>query len=170
MALLQALPQVTGPTTPEFHRTDFEDPQRFLEDLQVYFTTLNVPVNSYVRLAGAALRSEAQRWWETYRTLNFGFERFRDLFLQRFNNPSVVGRLLTLLYSQKQGDREPGSVFLQKKIQLHQRLRRQEPEEAMVSAFLELLRPTLRQGIRAASPHGPSTPKRMRLTSPGCHS
>lgn len=43
------------------------------------------------------------------------------------------------------------SIFLQKKMLPNRQLRRNKSEETLVSSFMELLRPTTRQGIRAAS-------------------
>lgn len=79
MGLLQGLPQVAYPILPEFHGMDFENPVRFLEEMEEYFAAIRAPVNIQTFLAGRSLKGEALRWWETYKNLAVTWDRFREL-------------------------------------------------------------------------------------------
>ena len=61
-------------------------------------------------------------------------------------------KLRTQLYSKKQGEKEQTAVFLQRQYLLAQQLQPDDPEEETVAVLLELLRPSIRRSIRAASP------------------
>lgn len=61
-------------------------------------------------------------------------------------------RLNAQLYSKKQGEKEPVTVFLQQKYLLALRLLPDAEEDTLVPILLESLRPSIRRVIRAASP------------------
>lgn len=140
------------PPAPEFSGRDHEDPQRFLQEIGTYCRVTNRHPDHWTKIAGKSLKGDAEKWWETYKSLQLNWERFQELILIRFDGPTTKSKLYAQLYSQRQGDKEPAGVFLQKKIQLFDRLHPGAPRQLIVPALLELLRPAIRQAIRASQP------------------
>ena len=137
---------------PEYHGRDYEDPVIFVTQMEQYFQIQGVPAEQRINLTSQALKDGAENWWDIYRGLPYEWARFRELFLQKFNSATIIGRLTSQLYSQKQGDKEPVCLFLQKKYLLFQRLQPHAPVETRVATLLELLRPSIQRGIRASHP------------------
>ncbi|XP_043472027.1 activity-regulated cytoskeleton-associated protein-like [Leptopilina heterotoma] len=150
--LLQII--TTNPTVvkPEFHGKEHEDPRDFLRRMEEYFVNMVTEDQQKVDLAAEGLHGAAEKWWDTYKGIPFEWARFSELFLHKYDGPVVTGRLLSQLYSQRQAEKEPVGVFLQKKILFFQRLQPDTPEAVKVATLLELLRPQVRQGIRASQP------------------
>ena len=85
-------------------------------------------------------------------TKQYDWQKFQALLLQRFDGATIRSKLYSQLYAVKQGEKENTGVFLQKKIQLFQRLHQGASGDEIVPTLLELLRPTIRQAIRASQP------------------
>ena len=140
------------PALPTFSGKDYEDPNIFLQELERYFTQSATERTQWTHLAGKALGEPASKWFEVYKSLPFSWEEFKKLLLKRYASTSTLMKLRTQLYSRKQGEKEQTAVFLQQQYLLAQRLQPDDPEEETVAVLLELLRPSIRRCIRAASP------------------
>ena len=82
--------------------------------MEQIFQLQGTPVDQRVNLVAQALKGNAGKWWEVYHGLPFTWNRFRELFLLKYNGATVIGRLTSQLFSQKQGEKEPVCLFLQK--------------------------------------------------------
>ena len=152
-ALLGQIPIAPRPL-PEFQGRDYEDPTTFLEQMEQYFQLQGTPDDQRVNLVAQALKGNAGKWWEVYYGLPFTWNRFPELFLQKYNGARVIGRLTSQLFSQKQGEKEPIGLFLQKKNLLCQRLQPLATEVNRVATLLQLLHPSIRRVIRSSQPAG----------------
>lgn len=148
--LLQNIPTVNH--TPEFWGKDHESPTFFLRNMERYFQSMRIPDVHRTATAAGALKGSAAHWWGDYRGLDFTWEQFEILLTRQYDSPTVRGKLQAQLYSERQNDKESVGVFLHRKSLLFRRLHPQENEISMVVALLELIRPTIRQAIRASGP------------------
>lgn len=137
---------------PHFSGNDHEDPEVFLRECETFFAQSNIEQSQWTRLAGKALREPASKWWETFKSLSLTWDKFREMLRQKYASNTNMMRLNAQLYSKKQVEKEPVTVFLQQKYLLALRLLPNAEEEVIVPILLESLRPAIRRVIRAASP------------------
>ena len=136
------------PTLPEFHGRIHEDPARYLQRCEEYITAFQLPPSQRTKVIEKGLRGDAEKWWQTYKALDFEWPRYRELLTDRFNSRTVKSELTTSLYSKKQGEKESVGAFLQEKYLLFQRVQPNEPEEQKVQLLLNLIKPSLRKALR----------------------
>ena len=136
------------PTLPEFHGRVHEDPLRYLQRCEEYITAFQLPASQRTKVIEKGLRGEAEKWWQSYKALDFEWPRYRELLNDRFNSRTVKSELTTSLYSKKQGERESVGAFLQEKYLLFQRVQPNELEEQKVQLLLNLIKPSLRKALR----------------------
>ena len=137
---------------PEFFGMEHEDPRVYLQRCDTFLTASFIQRDLRLTNIEKGLKGEALKWWEGYRGLNFEYEQFQELLLAKYDNHVVRNNLLAQLYSTRQTEKEITAVFIQKKLQLYQRLRPEEAEEIKIQMILGLMRPSLRRAIRPNAP------------------
>lgn len=142
-----------APVSPEFRGRDHEDPTRFLAKCEDYFIAARVGDSQRTAVIKKSLLDEAGTWAALYEVADLEWPRFRELFLQKFDNPSVIGFLRAKLYGRKQSEKEQVGPFLQQKYLLYRRVQPDESEEAKVQNLIGLLRPSIRKYLRTAMIH-----------------
>lgn len=140
------------PVLSPYSGLDYENPERFLRDCERHFTTLHTPEDQRVRVASAALKGDAAKWWNCYENLDVTWQKFQELLRARFDSPSEKTRLYAQLFSQKQTEKEDVALFLQQKYQLSLRLKPDEDELSRVMTLMELLTPEIRKLVRGTKP------------------
>lgn len=137
---------------PNFSGNNHEDPEIFFRNCETFFAQSSIEPSQWTRLAGKALHEPASKWWELFKSLSLTWNKFREVLRQKYASNTTIMRLNALLYSKKQAEKEPVTVFLQQKYLLALRLLPDAEEDVVVPIVLESLRPSIRRVIRAASP------------------
>lgn len=138
------------PLLPEFRGRDHEDPNRFLNKCEEYFVAARINESQRTAIVKKGLLEEAGAWAVVYEVADLDWQRFREIFLQKFNSPTVIGSLRAKLYGRKQTEKEDVGPFLQQKYLLYRRVQPDESEEAKVQNLIGLLRPSIRKSLRPA--------------------
>lgn len=131
-----------------FSGFEHDDPAEFIDCLEYYFLGSDTSDEERVCVAASLLQGEARKWFEPYISLNLSWASFREQFLNRFNQISVIASATSTLYGQIQSPKESVSVFISKKIALFNRLDPNKTDQMKAAIILELLRPELRSRLR----------------------
>lgn len=142
-----------APVLPEYRGKDHEDPTRFLTKCEEYFVAARVSDSQKTAVVKKSLLEEAGTWAALYEIADIDWPRFREIFLQKFNSPTVIGTLRAKLYGRKQTEKEEVGPFLQQKYLLYRRVQPDEAEQAKVQNLIGLLRPSIRKSLRTATIH-----------------
>ena len=92
------------PSLSEFHGRSHE--VQYLRRCEEYITAYQIPDGQRTKVIEKGLRNDAEKWWQSYKVLNFEWQRFRELLNDRFDSSTVRSELTTSLYSKKQGEKE----------------------------------------------------------------
>ncbi|CAB0041647.1 unnamed protein product [Trichogramma brassicae] len=127
---------------------DYEDPDRYLTKCQEYVTALQIPDANKVSVLEKGLKGAAEKWWLCYKPMSLSFQRFSELLRTQFDSQSIKSALVSKLYGSSQTEKKSVGTFLQQKYMMYQRLRPNEEEAARIATMIELLRPSVRKGLR----------------------
>lgn len=132
-----------------FHGYDHDNPVFFIETLEKYFIESNIHDSSErVSIGVSLLRGQAKTWYDPYVSLNLSWTSFKEQFLNKFNQISLLASATSSLYGDVQKPNEPVNVFIAKKLALFARIDPHKANQLKAAVITELLRPELRSRLR----------------------
>ena len=78
-----------APPVPEFYGLNHEDPEVFLRECEIYFVQTGIDESQWTRTAGKTLQDEAAKWWAPFKTLNMPWNKFCELFRNKYASQKV---------------------------------------------------------------------------------
>lgn len=132
---------------PMFRGLDHESPKLFLQNLEEYLISSNIPRNKWLFNIESLLDGDTKLWFGRFHCHELSFTAFCKRFLDNFDNPSLRSKLYASLYGRKQIS-EPIAQFVTEKQNLFLRLEPDLPETSVISRIIELVKPDLRIHLR----------------------
>lgn len=137
-AYLPQRPQ--SPITITFSGEEYQCPRKFIQQMEDEFRTRNTKTAEQTTTVAHQLRGEARTWYRAYETTELTYPDFRTRFLDQFENPSLISRLMSRLYGRKQPETQPVGVFVAQQWALARRLVPQSSEEEVTELIVEGLK------------------------------
>lgn len=129
------------PPPKPFRGTSMEDPARFFEQLEELFARDQIKPSHQTRVAASFLEGEAWKWWKPLEGCNMPFDTFKGILSDQFDPPQQRHKLQLEFHAKEQTASQSILQFVGEKTCLAQRIDPSFPEQQIVAAILELVRP-----------------------------